>query len=131
MSSGVFVSIGVGVGEVEGVGFGVGVGVGEGEGVGVSEGVGSGRETFRPLLQTNFLPDLMQVYFKPLTVDVVPIFLQALPCLTAPQALFVIKRDPLTMAIKKLCLIRMPKGNAGPWSESMTETAVLLAQDVN
>ena len=82
MSSGVFVSIGVGVGEVEGVG--VGVGVGEGEGVGVSEGVGSGRETFTPLLQTNFLPDLMQVYFKPLTVDVVPTLVQELPCLTAP-----------------------------------------------
>ena len=69
-----------------GVGVDVGVGVGEGEGVGVAEGVGVGvgRETFTPLLHTNFLPDLIQVYFKPLTVDVVPAFLQELPCLTAP-----------------------------------------------
>ena len=33
---------------------------GDGEGVGVTEGFGVA--TFTPLLQTNFLPDLMQVY---------------------------------------------------------------------
>jgi len=60
------------------------VGVGVGEGVGVADGVGAGAGTFTPLLHTSFLPDLMQVYFNPLTVDVVPAFLQELPCFTAP-----------------------------------------------
>jgi len=82
MSSGVFVSIGVGVGVVVGegvtVGVGVGEGVGVGVGVGVAVGVGIGEGTFTPLLHTSFFPDLMQVYFNPLTVLVVPVFLQEL-----------------------------------------------------
>jgi hypothetical protein len=76
--------MGVGVGEGVTVGVGVGEGVGVGVGVGVAVGVGAGVETFTPLLHTSFLPDLTQVYFNPLTVDVVPAFLQELPCLTAP-----------------------------------------------
>ena len=40
---------------------GEGVGVGEGIAVGEGVGVGEGLTTLTPLLQTNFLPDLVQV----------------------------------------------------------------------
>ena len=75
---------GVGEGVTVGVGVGATVGVGVGVGVGVAVAVGAGLETFTPLLHTSFLPDLTQVYFNPLTVDVVFAFLHELPCLTAP-----------------------------------------------
>jgi len=48
-----------------GVGVEVEVGVGVSEGVGVGIGVGVGDFTDTPLLQTNFFPDLAQVYFFP------------------------------------------------------------------
>jgi hypothetical protein len=38
--------------------------------------------TFTPLLQTNFLPDLMQVNLNPLTIDVEFNFVQVPPALT-------------------------------------------------
>ena len=76
--------MGVGVGVGVEVGDGDGEGVGVAVGVGVEVGVGVGRETFTPLLQTSFFPDLMQVYFKPLTDEVAPNLAQELPCLTAP-----------------------------------------------
>ena len=53
------VGVGVGVGEA------VGVGVGEAVGVGVGEAVGVGFFMLTPLFQTNFLPDLTQVYLIP------------------------------------------------------------------
>ena len=42
--------------------WGVGIGVGVGVGLGVEDGIGFGETTFTPLLQTNFFPDLIQVY---------------------------------------------------------------------
>ena len=74
---------GIGVGDTTGTG----VGNKTGAGVGVAEGVGLAA-TFTPLLQTNLLPDLTQVYFKPLTVEVVFNLGQASPALTAAFAKF-------------------------------------------
>ena len=66
--------VGIGVGVGVGVGLGVGVtpivptgspiAVGDwlGVGLGVEDGIGFGETTFTPLLQTNFFPDLIQVY---------------------------------------------------------------------
>ena len=66
-----------------GVGDDVGVtsGVGEDVGVGLTTGT-----TFTPLFHTNFFPDLMQVYFTPFVVDVLPNFLQLCPLFTAAKA---------------------------------------------
>jgi hypothetical protein len=69
-----------------GVGVGVGVGVSVGVGVGVGEGVGVAFLTATPLFQTNFFPDLMQVYLIPDDVLVLPSTLQAVPGLTAASA---------------------------------------------
>ena len=55
----------VGVGEGDGEAVGVGVGVGEAVGVGDAELVGVGFFMLTPLFQTNFLPDLTQVYLIP------------------------------------------------------------------
>ena len=67
-------------------------GVGEGE----TEGVGLAA-TFTPLLQTSLLPDLIQLYFKPLTIEVVFNLGQASPALTAAFAKFkVIGRSKVT-----------------------------------
>ena len=74
------VGVGVGVGDGVGVGEGVGVRVGVGEGVGVTF------LTATPLFQTNFLPDLIQVYLIPDDVLVWPSTLQAVPGLTAASA---------------------------------------------
>ena len=76
-SAGAFVGVaeGVGVGELVGVGVGVGW-----------TGVGFGAETFTPLFHTSFLPLLMQVYFLPFAVAVVPTFLQVSPVFTAALA---------------------------------------------
>jgi hypothetical protein len=69
-----------GVAEIEGVGKVDGVVEGEGVGVGADEieveGVGKGFSfgAITPLLQTNFFPDLVQVYFLPLKVFVIPCF---------------------------------------------------------
>ncbi len=71
------------------IGVGVGVGVGVTSGVGVGEGVGVGLTTgttFTPLFQTNFFPDLRQVYFKPLLIEVDPTLLQLCPLFTAAKA---------------------------------------------
>jgi hypothetical protein len=55
----------VGEGDGDGEAVGVGVGVGEAVGVGVGEAVGVGFFMLTPLFQTNFLPDLTQVYLIP------------------------------------------------------------------
>ena len=49
-----------------GVGLGVGLGVGIGVGLGVGEMAGAAVLIATPLFQTNFFPDLIQVYFFPL-----------------------------------------------------------------
>jgi hypothetical protein len=48
---------------------------------GVEVVVGVGLESRTPLFQTNFLPDLMQVYFLPANVEVDPAFVQLPPAL--------------------------------------------------
>jgi hypothetical protein len=64
------------------------VGVASGVGVGVRVGVGFATgTTFTPLFHTSFFPDLMQVYFTPLFVDVAPNFLQLCPLFTAAKAI--------------------------------------------
>jgi hypothetical protein len=78
-----FVAVGVGVA----VGLGVGVGVGVGVAVGVAKGVGVTFLTATPLFQTNFLPDLTQVYLIPDDVLVFPSTLQAVPGFTAASAM--------------------------------------------
>ena len=54
-----------GIGKGVDVGEGVGVGACVGVAVGVGVGVGIDFLTTTPLPQTNFLPDLMHVYFFP------------------------------------------------------------------
>ena len=71
----------MGDGAIVGVGATSGIGVGEGVDVGFTTGT-----TFTPLFQTNFFPDLMQVYFTPLVVDVAPTLLQLCPLFTAAKA---------------------------------------------
>ncbi len=73
----------MGVGAIVGVGVTSGVGVGEGVGVGVGFTTGT---TFTLLFHTNFFPDLMQVYFKPLLIEVDPTLLQLCPLFTAAKA---------------------------------------------
>ena len=55
---------------VAGVGFGLELAVGDCEGVG---------DTFTPLFQTNFLPDLTQVNFLSFAIALVPNFEHAVP----------------------------------------------------
>jgi hypothetical protein len=57
------------------------VAVAETAGVGVDFGA-----TGTPLFHTNFFPLLMQVYFFPANVEVIPAFLQILPAFTAAKA---------------------------------------------
>lgn len=76
-----------------GVGVGVGVGVGAGAGVGVGSaglktGLGDGfgaALTATPLLQTSFVPDLIQVNFLPEAVAVAPTFAHLSPVFTAAK----------------------------------------------
>ena len=82
--TGVGVTTGAGVGDAAGVGGTTVVGAGDatvvGAGVGVAAGIGFGlAATFTPLLQTSLLPDLMQVYFNPLTVEEVFNFAHGAP----------------------------------------------------
>lgn len=66
---------------------GVGVCVGVEVALGVSNGDGFGvATTFTPLLQTNFFPDLIQVYLYPKTVVVDFNLAHVAPALTAPVA---------------------------------------------
>ena len=77
----------MGVGAIVGVGVTSGVGVGEGVGVGVGVGVGfTTGTTFTPLFHTNFFPELIQVYFNPLLIEVDPTLLQLCPLFTAAKA---------------------------------------------
>jgi hypothetical protein len=64
----------------------VGVGVGVGVAVGVGVGVGVAFLTATPLFQTNFFPDLTQVYLIPDDVLVFPSVLHVVPGLTAASA---------------------------------------------
>jgi len=79
--AGVGVGVGVGSGEGEGDGLGVGVGLVLGVGVGVAAGAAALIAT--PLLQTNFLPFLIQVYSLPAALLTCPAFLHVAPALTA------------------------------------------------
>jgi hypothetical protein len=65
----------------------VGVGVVVGMVVEVGAGIGVGFFIATPLLHTNFLPDLTQVYFIPAEVLVCPTFLQTVPGFTAAVAI--------------------------------------------
>ena len=69
--------------------LGVADGVGARVVVGVILGVGMAvgfATTGTPLFQINFFPLLMQVYFFPFAVEVVPTFLQLSPAFTAATA---------------------------------------------
>ena len=77
--------VGVGVGVTVGVGVGVGSGDGDGDGVGVGVTTGVGFLIATPLSQTSFDPDLMQVNFFPLAVDVAPTFVHFAPALAAAK----------------------------------------------
>ena len=92
-----------------GVGFGVAVGVGSD----VGTGPGAAFFTGTPLLHTSFLPDLIQVNFKPFTVEVIPAFLQMTPCLTAPLAEVAVRSEPARTTTQILAAMRMPKGKGG------------------
>ncbi len=69
------------------LGVGVGDAVGDMTEVGVGEGFIVGLTTGTPLFHTNFLPDLMQVYFFPFDVEVIPTFLQVSPALIAADVI--------------------------------------------
>ena len=79
-------------GVVEGLGFGFGneVGVGEAVRFGFVSGEGfafnCGVATFTPLLHTSFLPERVQVYLKPLIIEVELTLAQLAPALTTPNA---------------------------------------------
>jgi hypothetical protein len=78
------VGVGVGVGSGEGDGLGVGLSVGVGpEGVGDGVAAGAAALIVTPLLQTNFLPFLIQVYSLPAFLLSCPAFLHVAPALTA------------------------------------------------
>ena len=67
-------------------GTGTSVGVASAAGAGVDAGAAEAAgETFSPLLQINFFPDLMQVYFKLATVLTCPFVLQTAPALIAAE----------------------------------------------
>jgi hypothetical protein len=109
-------TIGVGVGVGAGVGVGVGVGVGAGvgltptEGVVVAAGVGAFFLMGTPLLHTNFLPDFTQVYFNSFTVEEVPTFLHASPCLIAAFTGTGINKEQINKNRTGTSLTRIPKG---------------------
>lgn len=76
-------TVGVGVGDGDGEGVGIEVGSGVGVGVGVGVATGSGFLIATPLFQTSFVPDLIQVNFLPLAVEVAPTFVHFAPALGA------------------------------------------------
>jgi len=78
------VGVGVGVGVRVGVGVGVGVATRVGDAIGVADGFGA--TTFTPLPQTSFLPLLIQVYLKPLAIEVEFNLEQEAPVFTAANA---------------------------------------------
>jgi len=90
---GVGVEEGFGAVVADAVGAAVAVAVGVGAGVAVAVGVADGiGETFTPLFQTNFDPDLTHVYFTPLLTDTKPFFEHVAPAFgAAPTALSLIK----------------------------------------
>ena len=114
--------VGVGVGVAEGVGVAGGVGVAEDEGVGVGKGIGVGRETFTPLPQTSFLPDLTQVNFMPFAIELAPTFLHESPCLTAADTEAGIVNEEININRRAKVLARILKGRSAKRSFSMTKT---------
>ena len=84
MIVGVGEGVGVGVGDADAEGVGVTTDVGVA--VGVGDLVGTGFFMLTPLFQTNFLPDLTQVYLIPAEVLVWPCLLQEVPGFTAAVA---------------------------------------------
>jgi hypothetical protein len=104
------IGVGVGVGVGEGVGVAAGVGLTSTGGVVVATGVGAFFLIGTPLLHTNFLPDFTQVYFNPFTVEEVPTFLHASPCLTAALTGTGINKEQINKNRTGTTLIRIPKG---------------------
>ncbi len=84
MIVGVGEGVGVGVGDADAEGVGVTTDVGVA--VGVGDLVGTGFFMLTPLFQTNFLPDLTQVYLIPAEVLVWPCLLHEVPGFTAAVA---------------------------------------------
>jgi hypothetical protein len=93
------------------VGVGVGVGITSGVGDGVGVGLTTGT-TFTPLFHTSFFPDLMQVYFTPLYVEVIPALLQLCPAFTAADAA---EKFPATIRAVDIAIamIFLPSMNQG------------------
>ncbi len=98
VGTGVDVAVAEGIGAEVALaeGIGAGVALAEGNGVALTEGAGVGvgvadclgvAATFTPLLQTNFFPDLMQVYLYPETVVVDFNLVHVAPALTAAVAI--------------------------------------------
>ena len=83
---GVGEGVGVGDGDADAEGVGVGVATAVGVAVGVGDLVGTGFLMLTPLFQTNFLPDLTQVYLMPADVLVWPCLLQEVPGFAAAVA---------------------------------------------
>jgi hypothetical protein len=83
---GVGEGVGAGVGDADAEGVGVGVATAVGVAVGVGDLVGTGFLMLTPLFQTNFLPDLTQVYLMPADVLVWPCLLQEVPGFAAAVA---------------------------------------------
>ena len=96
-------------------------------GVGVGDGAGLGAAFFTatPLLHNSFLPDLMQVNFIPFTVDVIPAFLQTLPCLATALAEMDVTSDAAITSTQILMTVRIPKGRGRRWSDSMTNHEII------
>ena len=115
----------IGSAVVVGVGVATGVGEGVGDGFGVAEGdatrAGELFFTGTPFPHTSFLPDLKNVNFNPFTIEVIPAFLQTLPCLTAATAGVVAISVPAITRAQILLAVFMPKGKGEWWSDSMTQ----------
>ena len=91
------------------VGVGFEIGIAAEVGVGVGEGVGAGLAITTPLFQTNFLPDLTQVYFIPASVEVLFAFVQGEPALTAPNAVRELAVETIAVRATAEITFRMPK----------------------
>ena len=74
--------------------------------VGVGVGVGLTFGTNTPLFQISLFPDLIQVYFFPLVMEVVPTFVHEAPAFTAEIAGEFVKLSK-NKAVKKRATLRM------------------------
>ena len=117
----------VGTGVFDGLGIGL---IGVGVGVEITDVAGVGFKFITPLSHTNFLPDLIQVYFLPENVLVKPNFLQEVPGLIAALAWIVDKiRKAVTTTIEICFFIR--KGYFAPigFVCKISEAGVVLSSN--